>query len=73
MKTLRYLLPLLFFTGLALVVFRAVWPSDQVIQSSDFNIGVLSIYKRIFPTDWFSGSWVSTGLLGVAQPAVPST
>ncbi len=65
MKYLRlFLLPLL-FAGLALVVFRAVWPAGQVLHSSDFNIGVISIYKRIFPSDWFSGSWTSSGMLGV--------
>ena len=42
------MLPFL-FAGIALVVFRAVWPAEQILQSSDFNIGVISIYKRIFP------------------------
>ena len=59
------MLPFL-FAGIALVVFRAVWPAEQILQSSDFNIGVISIYKRIFPADWFSGSWTSSGMLGVA-------
>jgi hypothetical protein len=66
MKYLRFLMLPLLFTGLALVVFRAVWPAERILQSTDFNIGVISIYKRIFPADWFSGSWTSTGMLGVA-------
>ena len=49
---------------LSLIQFRVGWPEGVTIHSQDFNIGVLAIYDRIFPQDWFTGSWQSSGLLG---------
>ena len=54
----------LFWALLALFVFREAIPPGQVIQATDFNVGVLAGYKSHMPADFVRGAWYSAPLLG---------
>jgi len=60
----RYFLTVTGFFVFALIQFRVGWGDGVTVHSQDFNIGVISIYDRLFPADWWEGSWTSSGLLG---------
>jgi len=49
---------------LNLVMFRVVLPSDVVIQSNDYNYGLMAFYKSELPGSMFAGFWRDFPLLG---------
>ncbi|GEM_PF-1188092 len=49
---------------LCLVMFRVVLPEDVVIQSNDYNYGLMAFYKSELPGSMFSGFWREFPLLG---------
>jgi hypothetical protein len=65
-------LSLLFLVMFAALIFRVVWPTDQVIQSSDFNYGLMGMYKADMPESFFNGFWRGFPLLGRAGHAPPT-
>lgn len=71
MKTdkINYVLCLLLFTLLAFVAFRCAWPADQVLSSSDLNIGRLAYIKLQLPES-FIGYFRGTELLGSTSQGV---
>jgi hypothetical protein len=58
------ILTLLFFVLYTLLMFRVVWPADAVIQSTDFNYGLMGFYKSEMPDSLLHGFWRSFPLLG---------
>ena len=55
---------LLGFAVFGAIVFRAVWPGDQVLFTTDDNIGVLAVWKSVLPGA-FLGYWDDSVLVGV--------
>ena len=58
---------LLVWSGLvlfALILFRAGWPSGQVVQSVDYNYGLMAMYKAELPGAFIDGFWRGFPLLG---------
>lgn len=62
----------LFLFIFAVLMFRAVWPADQVIQSSDYNYGLMGMYKAELPGAFFDGFWRGFPRLGRAGHAPPT-
>jgi hypothetical protein len=62
---------LLFFLVLAAIVFRAVWPADQMLFSTDDGIGVLAYAKARLPGA-FQARWDDNLLVGHPQAVSPS-
>ena len=52
------------FTVLALFLFRAGLPSGTVVQSMDYNYGLMAMYKAELPGAFFGGFWRGFPLLG---------
>jgi len=62
----------LFLILYALLMFRVVWPADQVIHSYDYNYGLMGMYKAEMPEAFFEGFWRGFPLLGRAGHASPT-
>jgi len=62
----------LFLIGFGLLMFRVVWPADQVIQSNDYNYGLMGMYKAEMPASFFEGFWRGFPLLGRAGHSAPT-
>lgn len=62
----------LFLLCFAVLMFRAVWPADQVIRSNDFNYGLMGLYKTELPGAFFDGFWRGAPLLGRTGYAAPT-
>lgn len=52
------------FILLALILFRQALPEGQVIQSMDYNYGLMAMYKAELPGAFFDGFWRAFPLLG---------
>ncbi|MDF3131143.1 hypothetical protein P0Y35_18175 [Kiritimatiellaeota bacterium B1221] len=66
------LLSTLFFLLFAVLLFRVVWPADQVLQSADYNYGLMGMYKAELPEAFFEGFWRGAPLLGRAGHLPPT-
>ncbi len=66
------LLSTLFFILFAALLFRVVWPADQVLQSTDYNYGLMGMYKSELPEAFFEGFWRGAPLLGRAGHLAPT-
>ncbi|MEX2607359.1 MAG: hypothetical protein WD708_08440 [Kiritimatiellia bacterium] len=55
-----------------LLMFRVVWPADQVIHSADYNYGLMSMYKAELPGSMISGFQRGFPLLGRAGHMPPT-
>jgi hypothetical protein len=62
----------LFLFLYTLFLFRVVWPADQVIYSTDYNYGLMSMYKAEMPASLFKGFWRGFPLLGRAGHMPPT-
>lgn len=66
------LLTAVFLILYTLLMFRVVWPADQVIHSTDYNYGLMSMYKAEMPESLFSGFQRGFPLLGRAGHMPPT-
>ena len=62
-ERINYLLCLLFFTVLAMITFRCVWPADYVFSASDMNFGLLAFKKNNLPES-FTGFFTANQVMG---------
>ncbi|WFB35448.1 hypothetical protein P3T73_14920 [Kiritimatiellota bacterium B12222] len=62
----------LFLLIFAALMFRVVWPLDQVVQSNDYNYGLMGQYKTELPDSFSHGFWRGSPLLGRAGHASPT-
>jgi hypothetical protein len=62
----------LFLILYTLLMFRVVWPADQVIHSTDYNYGLMSMYKAELPESLISGFQRGFPLLGRAGHMPPT-
>jgi len=73
MKSLpKGLLIALGFMGLALFIFRVVLPEGVVLQSIDYNYGLMAMYKSELPGAFFEGFWRGFPLLGRVGSTPPT-